>query len=1706
MAGSSTDDESKGSSVAGRGGAGTYIEGELGAYYLLEMLAGGEARGLPGTHIDRVRFQGVSEGFALDDLVIHGRSERGPALLEIQSKRTIQFSPKDPLFSEVCGQIAKAKSVTDVPEDRHLLAVATQRTSYRISGPYQDVLEWARSADTAASFFGRLTAKGLGSKEMREFVATFRSNLIANGIADDEEIIWRILRRFQILEFDFESGAPQARTYGLALARLVLAPEDADQAGALWSNLIELALVKAKVGGSYDRDALREAIGGKGFRLAGDRNYSLARAKLDEMARFALRDIGTDVAGLQLPRSSVIASIDEARDRSRFIDVRGGPGVGKSAVLRHIAERVLRESRVIVLDSVRTPDGGWNALAQGLGVLGTARDFLIDLAASGGAVLFIDGLEMFGPGKRRTVNDILREASQIEGFSVIATARPDFGGDEESWLARDAMTGFGPIEQVIVGELDDSEVAILSDHAPELRALLAQGHPAAQIARNLYRLSRLLTVPSTAVIRTEAALAVHWWTSGDGVERGELRSAQRILSDLAEAALAGRDTILLREDPPARSHLLGTLSLREAKRDQLTFYHDVLRDWGVGMRLYEDSGLVSSLRLSLPVSATIARGIEFAGRLALELEESADKWLGLLDRLSTASAHGSWRRHVLMAIVRSELSPVLLERHSAILLRRGGAMLRELANAIIAADTMSTAELFNAVAGQVEGLPTSAPATMRTAVTPSARRLTKWCAAHSAEIPFQALSAVIRLTEIQMPLMLVAPNLAEPVAHMLFDWLLQLDVRGNDVTIPVDQSGEPLDRSSRSRLVEDLRMSCLLIAASAPDKLKTYLSAVAAEQDDYKVKAIRPLSKIAATVAPRELAELIEQSLIERPERAATSGCSYRRGFSHADTDYMPPSPAQPPFLDLLQAAPDVGLGLIRRLTEHAIAHHSGGAKPDNNGFTLVFDNGPRFFPWTQSYFWSRGQGNDYAVASALMALEAWGHQRIEAGDPIDAVLADVLGPDGSCAAYLMVAVDLLISHWPATRDALVPFVSSPELLATERQRDLLDQMGSIGFDFQKEPLGPVRLEHLRARPSRGVQLERLLLGYLSDDEPSAKVRARLEGALGRVGPFKEEDDFGDPAFMGAYALNLLNPNNWVPVEGGRAYRSPPAEAEHLERMQGKRAKSLHCSELEAKIHLAISDRKRGSAELARDAFAYAQGDLPDDSDPDVLKSRSTRLVATAMLIARDGDDALLDTQEGWAREVIERALAEASDRLSGSGDRLEFNRAAMATCALIHLWRRRGHASDRDALVEIAARDDRCGAPAFAAALQEILAADARVLKSALRVACAALRWRWHRWDEDASETEAYEREKTLADQRAIASEIAWLNGGPEPDWPSLADEAPTFRCRSGISVSTDGSRRQEAIPATRPPAETHVNTQAIAAWLRIAAVAEPEWIAEVIDAYSDWSARLNGAGLAADAELDRTPQEWNTQFYALAVPVMLSGSEEAFDRMVGLLEGLPDQPFCDVAESVIHAADVWYFNNPDRSAERPVRLRTRLAERVRALRRWSWDFNPGDLSIDYDTGGVVAKLFMNTHNPFVGTTSYLVPGVFDRIDPLLETLRPLLPGGPTTFVALCAMNTMMVAPRARHADFLVSALEAWLERLQSDPTMWIELGIGRRAVEWLLAASTEEPGLLAPDHLLRGRMDAVLGRLIALGVPEAHQLERRIEERRTEVLASGH
>lgn len=172
-----------------------------------------------------------------------------------------------------------------------------------------------------------------------------------------------------------------------------------------------------------------------------------------------------------------------------------------------------------MLSPERTPPGGWLAFKAALGVDANLQAFLSDLASGGGAVLFVDSLDFFDdPGKRATVIDLVRSAAYVPSFQVIVTVRAGFDKDEPNWLPANVLDILGRAQPIIVEELGAEEIDELKVAAPALRALLADDHPARDIARNLFRLSRLLEVQGSAhELRSEVDLLERWWSTADGV-------------------------------------------------------------------------------------------------------------------------------------------------------------------------------------------------------------------------------------------------------------------------------------------------------------------------------------------------------------------------------------------------------------------------------------------------------------------------------------------------------------------------------------------------------------------------------------------------------------------------------------------------------------------------------------------------------------------------------------------------------------------------------------------------------------------------------------------------------------------------------------------------------------------------------------------------------------------------------------------------------------------------------------------------------------------------------------------------------------------------------------------------------------------------------------------------------------------------------------
>lgn len=1690
-------------SPAATGPAGALFEAQVAAHYLLTMLAEGDARGMPGVKIGRVELQRAADGFPLDDVIVHGSTADGlTAVLEIQVKRTVTFAPTDRTFREVIQQIGRAMKDLDRSERQHLFAVATERSSAKSSGPYKDVMRWARELGSAATFFTRLARPKVANDDMRTFVATIRQHLSDGGTNSDDETVWNLLRRFAILHFDFSAPGSQSLELAFERSRNVLHDEEADRVGSLWKILSEKGLEIAAAGGERNRaDLTQELISVDGFRLAGSHRNAHARRTLREAAKLGAAELRGCLGAVSLSRSVQLQKIRESVELGRYTEIRGVAGVGKSGLLGSLVTEMLGEGVALVLTPDRTPTGGWIGFKAGLGIELSPEAFLSDLASDGGATLFIDSLDSFSdPSRRATIIDLVRAAADVPALHVIATARSDFDRDSPSWLPADALERIGRAPVIVIDELLADELDELRSATPALRALLAEDHPARAVARNLFRLSRLLEAGAGAEqLHSEGDLLDRWWKTGDGPSGGNSRERRRFLKALADASLAGGDRAQADTPTGAIDELVATNSVRELHLGCIAFAHDTLRDWAVASRLHEEPALLANLPLDRPAPPSLARGVELAARLAMERPANAGQWKSLVTAVSGSAAHGSWRRWALLALVRSEHAMALLDRASPLLFADDGKLLKELIRTAIAVESQPMSQFLAGVDMQGFVIPDG----MFAPVNGSWLTLARWLIAHKPEVPFEALPEIVDLFQGLGTATFFTGPLAAMMAEPLAAWLEELEEARDH---PLRGADPPAARAKFGfhellNLSNDVRHAFAMMAASVSPRAKAYLQRVAGR--DHADDIIADIMKVRGTLAkaaPEDLADLTLRGLVP-------SGTKRREPYTHGrdevfnflDHEFLPSSPAHGPFFELLTACPEQGLRVVRGLADHAIKHLGGGKSPRGDRLKLQMGGSERSFPWTRSYAWSRGNQCLYALESALMALEAWGHQRIEGGDPVDQVLEDVLGPAGSPAAFLLVAVDLILSHADKTLEFAIPFLGSPELLSLDRSRqghDVMPPMDLLGWGSlgPREPAGMVNLASLKDRPSRQVSLEQLLpLVLFRLPDKVRELRELIEIESRRIGDPKPGDAFDEPRLMARYALNQLDRKNWRRRDGGFEYVSPADEQQHVAALQAERAEHMTQFGLEAAIQVALEDPNRSAPDLPPRAVALAkQLELAGDQPDDAIHSRATTIVSAAMIAARDGDDALLASEEEWIRQALGDAVAKGDDDPVSSGrDGIRFNPVAIATVGVAHLWTRLKKDQDRDWLLALAGRPQADSAQGIAAAIAPIRSTDERLVRSLLRVALASQIQPERDWDDDADAINAERQERRKArTASAIKAECKWLDGkGQEPSWPTFPVRDPSLRNRpSRRFTGNPPSKRQKQ-------GEDFIATQSAARWVRLLtkgnAQTDPEWLPTFVEAYEDWTLHANGAGLAADVEVSDRLDEWNAIFLELLARSLAKLDEQAaIERIRDSIE-VPDESFFDIAADLVPALDRVYFNDRAIEVDVLVKARAIIGERLRKTDGWRWEKDRSEPSVETHIGPAIAVLFFNHYGGFSGAEAYLTAKGLASLDPFLVQLNELIDGGPVPFTSILTMNLLDVEPRAAHAGFFLDASLTWLQRQPDNVGLWIDLGMGARLARWLDQALALEPTLYPSG---KNQIDDLLARLIRIGVPGANQLERKL------------
>lgn len=1719
------------SSPAATGPAGPVFELCVGAHYLQAMLMGAEPRGLPGSRIRAVEFQRRADDHPLDDVIVHAEDAAGAAAtLGVQVKRSVTFAPTDPVFRDVVLQMGQTMRRDDFTSTRYEMAVAIERTSAYIEHDYQEVLRWARTHSSAADFVTHIERRGQGGARMQTFVQTVRDHLAAGGFGHDDTTVWTLLRRFQILHFDFGHPGSQSEAWARDRSALLLAAADVPRAGELWAALAEAAGLAASTAGDWTAETLKAHLASRtSFQWAGDRRLANARRAISEASRQTLADIRDRIGAVSIDRSSHLANVHAALAGHRYVEIRGDAGVGKSGLLKFLAEQIAIESGVITLSPERTTSGGWLALRTALQCNCDAREFLSDLACDGGGFLFVDGIDqVVDPAKQATIKDLMRAAVDVTGFRVVVTARRASGEELASWLPVDAIAQLNPAAPITLGELSNEEVAVLAAADARLAALLAPSHVAKDVVRNLFRLSRLVARSGELdTLATEVSMARQWWDSADGPPGADVRARARVLHAMAEAVLSASH--LYRgntADPAAVAALVSRGTVRELSTDIFVFGHDVLRDWAVACLLYDEPARLDALSWQSPATPLLVRGFELCARMMLELHDDGVPWQRLFARACAANVHPSWRRTALLALVRSERAAVLMDHVTTLLIDGSGELLSELIRTTVAADSESAEAAFRRA-----GLEVQLPPDILMPVGQSWPRLLIWLMRQREHLPPAILPDVVDLAS----RWLMATFGRDDIAPTLVNWLHDCLVAWTDPYRPLDADfgGETpdfgIERHAERDLIRYVRNTFLSYCQQTPELADRYLRSFLGRRPAGNEE--RDLLKhygATASVAPAALRELTLYTLTatdpdDDDHRYGSGRHHDRNAFNITEPEFHPPSPAQGPFYALLQGSRTEGLALVRGVVNHAISFHTNGRDPADDVIVIPFATGARRFPWLRSYDWSRANNSSNIAASALMALELWAHGRAEAGESIATILADILGGDNPPAAHLLVAVDLVLSHWDASAADSLPFMASAELLLLDQERQALDAMSASGFAEQMmtrvlgdlpeipEPAGVARLSTLKAKPSRRASLQEYLYHFALNAPEGERLllqtHLRREGE--RLGPPDPmQDTLRDVRFTAFHALNLLEPSNYHPVTrtlpGGEIvhgfqYRSPPEELQLIERHERRSGAEMVELNLRLAMGKALAEPATLTEQRLGEGVAWAQRDAsPAGTSEEEWVSRS-RVTAAALLL-RDGSAELKAQHRGWAEALILSTLSTPENPVSRFHSGLDYNLKGIAHVGLLAMGRDAPSAITMRAILDAASQNGVSLAQAIALDPGAVARIHAGLPKAVLRIGLAGQIRPNRRYGDTDEGVAARHAARGTKLNELIDGELRWLAGdGMEPSWQAFPDPEVSAR-RRGIRLPGATLAEDEETPPPEPDDE--VDQGAAAQWLNLAGDlvgrANVGDLRAIVDQYGDWTAKANGAGTVEDGDrLQHSPREWTSAYLRLAVAVLTDMAPTQIDQLVlDRLKTYPDEPFFDAVDALLPAADGAHFNDGPLPLTTLLHVRTTLIDRLSRSSDWRWHIREDRTGVTFHLGPALAALFIHAFQPGRQPNCLLLPGGAERMDALMEQLCALtVAGAKSLYVATLFLGIIEVKVLPRHRPYVVRAAAAWLAAHPNSTTFWVDYGIGGRLCRWLATALSENPTEFAADLATRQELDRILNALIGVGVAPATSIVAAVQ-----------
>jgi len=1035
------------SSPASTGGAGTFFEQHVNAYWLALLLVRAIPPILRDCVVEEVHFQVEHRGWHTDDFLIIGKSGSGEfRQLVGQVKRTFILSATNNECKKVFEDFWRDfKNPELFSSNKDRFALVTQQGTITLLTHFSGLLDCARASSDGAEFERRLKTPGFVSKKAVQYcntVQTIISEIEGKQLSAAE--IWPFLCVLHILSLDLNTQTKQTEAQIKTLLAYTTSEHDKLAAAeATWNALLQEAAVGMAQARSLLYNDLPMALRQRHSPVGG--NEQRALQALTEHSALILHGIRSTIGrDVHLSRSQLVQQTIENLESTQVVIISGPAGCGKSVIAKDVINFLSEDHFAFSFRAEEFASAHLDEALQNNQIPANGIMLRAILAGQARKILLVESVErLFEKSTRDGFTDLLTIVAQDKSWHVLLTCR-DYATD----LVRSAFLQRVGLSHCVlkIPPLGDEELEeVKAAHSTLVRPL---GNAALrQLLRNPYFLDKALQIDWTAehpLPREEWELRELFWREivradhrstgamarrrGDAFVQIALRRARSLspyvdCSDLdPEVVDALRNDSLVVPHPQSDGLIAPT--------------HDVLEDWAILRWIKEQhvkhEGAIQDFATAIDTHPAVRRAYrKWVTELVERDHDRADELFEAAVGDSSLPAH--FRDDTLVSLLRSPSSVEFLERHGSELFANSKQFLRRVIHLLRVA-CVSARDLLRILA-----LPASFFNVPDGPAWACVLRLVRNQIDSFAQEDCSLLLGLIEDWARGVTWKDPYPDGAECAAEIAY-WLLD-HFQGHHWE---NERKRTLQVIAKIPKVDTERFSALLQGRYGDherDRLSEEFRKIIFEGLE-GMPAARDMPGLVASLAKEYL--LCSEAGLQR-EWGYSPSLELETLFGikeYTRFGFFPASAYRGPFLPLLHFHPDKGLDFIIDVLNHSAewyAHPrvSRDIEPPYE-ITLTFTDGTTKKQWCNARLWNLYRGTSvgpYVLQSLLMALERWLLEFAEAcPDKLDELLLSILKRSNSAAVTAVVA-SVATAHPHASGETLLVLLRSRECILLDRQR-----------------------------------------------------------------------------------------------------------------------------------------------------------------------------------------------------------------------------------------------------------------------------------------------------------------------------------------------------------------------------------------------------------------------------------------------------------------------------------------------------------------------------------------------------------------------------------------------------------------------------------------------------------------------------------------------